>query len=322
MRKLTPECSRLLLQIVKRLGAMLYPQMTDDEWEESKHKRDKNGRFASMGGAKTSGSSEPPTGKVANSQSVKQSSLPKTHKEVTGEDIAKSEKAQKVRRSFEKFGGTKYQVVPPGVNDVVQTVRKYGPNEKRVPGATVKIPENANPDEFEIYVLPEPKDNFNYSDESPSSILSGGRIVLSSLRGRDRLEDRRIANSIVQNEVAILGGLREDGVYYRVTDNPKEEEYLKNGTIRASVNHRTGEKEDGLSCWEIPKYIGKHLYRISGEIVGVGSDGEPVLDPKTVKLLPPISSKKLGEMRTRGEEAFCKLYGWTSAQLKKVLSYW
>ena len=121
---------------------------------------------------------------------------------------------------------------------------------------------------------------------------------------------------MVENEVSILGGIRQDGVYYRVTDNPKEKEYLKNGTIRASVNHRTGEKEDGLSCWEIPKYFGKYMYRISGKVVSVGSDGEPVLDPKTVKLLPMYSSKK-----KRGKEEFCRLYDWTEAQLDKALKY-
>lgn len=308
MRQLTLECNSLLLQIVKRLGVMLYPQITDDEWEESKHKRDKNGRFTSTGG-----------GEGTKATATEHSPKPKAPKMVTGADMAKSEKAQKVRNTFEKFGGSQYEIIPPGVNQVTQTIRKYGPDEEKEPGKVYSIPENTSKEDYTYGVFPRP--DGEYSDESKGKILSGGRVVLSSLYGRDIRQDRLRIRSMVENEVSILGGIRQDGVYYRVTDNPKEKEYLKNGTIRASVNHRTGEKEDGLSCWEIPKYFGKYMYRISGKVVSVGSDGEPVLDPKTVKLLPMYSSKKMQEMEKRGKEEFCRLYDWTEAQLDKALKY-
>lgn len=82
----------------------------------------------------------------------------------------------------------------------------------------------------------------------------------------------------------------------------------------------TGEKEDGVSVWESPKYPFKYQYRVSGEVVGVGSDGEPLLDPKSIKL---IDAKSYGiadynKAMEKGKSAFCRAYGWTEAQYEEA----
>ncbi len=44
------ETQRLLLDVIIRLLYRLYPTMVMDAWKESEHKRDKDGKFSSMGG--------------------------------------------------------------------------------------------------------------------------------------------------------------------------------------------------------------------------------------------------------------------------------
>lgn len=47
---LTQKQWRMLAEIVLRLLHRLYPKMVIDAWEESEHKRDKDGKFSSTGG--------------------------------------------------------------------------------------------------------------------------------------------------------------------------------------------------------------------------------------------------------------------------------
>ncbi len=47
--KLTDRQLRMLLEVVLRLLYRLYPKITMDVWEESEHKRDKDGKFTAAG---------------------------------------------------------------------------------------------------------------------------------------------------------------------------------------------------------------------------------------------------------------------------------
>ena len=78
----------------------------------------------------------------------------------------------------------------------------------------------------------------------------------------------------------------------------------------------TGEKEDGVSVWESPKYPFKYQYRVTGEVSGVGSDGEPLLDPKSIKLVSTksYSVQDYNAAMEKGKPLFCKAYGWTEEQ--------
>ncbi len=51
---------RMLLEVVLRLLYRLYPKITMDVWEESEHKRDKDGKFSSTGGGGSSAEEKSP----------------------------------------------------------------------------------------------------------------------------------------------------------------------------------------------------------------------------------------------------------------------
>lgn len=183
-------------------------------------------------------------------------------------------------------------------------------------GKVIKIPENDG-EGAAVYKAPKCsgfKGGKYVGDDNKNAILSDGRIVLNDHDFNNDMYYK--VREIVEAETLRLSGLTKEGEFFRGTDNKKELDYLKNGTIRASTNHMTGEKEDGVSVWETPKYPFKYQYRVSGEVVGVGSDGEPLLDPKSIKL---IEAKSYGiadynEAIEKGKSAFCKAYGWTDEQ--------
>jgi hypothetical protein len=183
-------------------------------------------------------------------------------------------------------------------------------------GETLQIPKNES-GEFEVCKAPKTNGFLNgkyVADENVNAILSDGRIVL---RDHDFNNDTYYKISgIIEAETLRLAGYQKEGQFYRGTDNPKEIEYLKNGTMRVSTNHMTGEKEDGVSVWESPKYPFKYQYRVTGKVSGVGSDGEPLLDPASIKLVSAksYSVKDYNAAMEKGKPLFCKAYGWTEEQ--------
>lgn len=76
-------------------------------------------------------------------------------------------------------------------------------------------------------------------------------------------------------------------VYYRGTNNPNEPELIRNKQIKLSHNHLTADNEAGLSVSDtikIKRYF-KYVYLVSGNEVGLGSDGEPLLDIQSLKFI-------------------------------------
>lgn len=78
-----------------------------------------------------------------------------------------------------------------------------------------------------------------------------------------------------------------ESVYYRGTDNISEPDLIKSGQLRNSTNKLTAKEESGVSVSDVPdvKAHFKHMYKVTGKEVGIGSDGEPLLDPKTMKFV-------------------------------------
>lgn len=148
--------------------------------------------------------------------------------------------------------------------------------------------------------------------------MSNGRIVLNNHTANN--DTRQNISSIVTNEVSLLGGVRENGVWYRGTDNKDEINYLKDGTMKNSVNHDTGTVEDGVSVWEVPKYESQYLYKVRGELSGIGSDGEPVIKPTSIKLVSDKSSwRDIFKQMEQGKQAFREKYGWSEKQLDTAM---
>ena len=88
--------------------------------------------------------------------------------------------------------------------------------------------------------------------------------------------------------------ISKQGVYYRYTNNKSELELAHNKELRNSRNHNTGIEEAGLSVSTHPFYGSfngyKYGYMVTGDVVGFGSDGEPLLDTKTLIVLSGITS--------------------------------
>lgn len=75
--------------------------------------------------------------------------------------------------------------------------------------------------------------------------------------------------------------------YYRGTNNIDEPKLIHDKLIHPSKNHLSGNREKGLSVSDtlhIAKFF-KYVYKVSGNEIGTGSDGEPILDINTIKFI-------------------------------------
>lgn len=76
-------------------------------------------------------------------------------------------------------------------------------------------------------------------------------------------------------------------VYYRGTDNPNEDKLVRSKTLRASTNNITKKPEAGISVSDVDT-VGDYfdyLYTLTGTEIGLGSDGEPLLDPDSISFV-------------------------------------
>lgn len=233
------------------------------------------------------------------------------------EAMRESGKFKNKRKSQSPQYGVKHRVYGKAEGQIYEAIEgNQYPLTGEKAGQTIEVPENET-GEFEVYKAPRVSgfvDGKYVEDENVNTILSDGRIVLND---HDFNNDQFYkVRALIEAETLRLSGFKKEGEFFRGTDNKDEINYLKNGTMRPSTNHMTGEAEDGVSVWEYPKYSFKYQYRVSGEIVGIGSDGEPVLDPKTIQL---VSSKSYGTKdyelaMEKGKSIFCETYGWTEEQ--------
>ena len=232
------------------------------------------------------------------------------------------EQHAKERRIYSKSGGMIYNAALGNDIELRENERYQddaGAWQSRVNvTGSFTVQENTDDTTAVIYVLPNGKKSFGAWDETQNTIMTGGRVAVNTNTGNNMTRDK--VAEMIQNEIATLGGIREDGVFYRATSSKKEAEYIRKGTIRPSVNHMTGKKEDGLSVWEISKYPSDILEKVSGDVIGIGSDGEPLLDVKTVKLLEADVNDQYNDMIKRGRKRFLEIYGWTEKQLDSALN--
>lgn len=227
-------------------------------------------------------------------------------------DESKKSESQTPRIVYGKSEGQKFNVLDS--NDYPLTGEKEG--------QTLKVPENES---NEMIAFKAPRtDGFvkgkYVADENMNMILKDGRVVLN---------DHAFNNSafiqtkaMVEAEALRLSGFVKEGEFFRGTDNDKEIEYLKAGKIRPSKNHMTGKKEDGLSVWESPKYSFKYMYKVKGEIAGIGSDGEPLLKAKSVRLVEEksYSNSDYKSALAKGKKMFCEKYKWSESQFDSAIS--
>lgn len=116
--------------------------------------------------------------------------------------------------------------------------------------------------------------------------------------------------------------------FYRLTNNANEAKIAKSGALRPSQNYVDNIIEPGVSVADGPHYAGqgyKYGYRVKGDVVGRGSDGEPVLNPKTIQLLSnlmPIDDLLAlhSKMTKPALEAALQQRGWTLEQWQNFQS--
>lgn len=95
--------------------------------------------------------------------------------------------------------------------------------------------------------------------------------------------------------------------YFRFTNNPDEINLARAGQLRNSMNHAEGFHEKGLSVADHVHYgiAGyKYGYPVMGRWLAWGSDGEPLLDPKTIKVLgdmQPARSLMIADKKLQSE---------------------
>ena len=239
---------------------------------------------------------------------VQKAMAEKNEKEQQNESLASA------RRVYGKADGQKYAVADGDDVELYATGKERNSDGtwsefKRYDLGSVKIPENNNPELLVVTGLPD-KTKFGQFDDTPNYILSDGRIALNKYSKNQNTREQ--ISSAVENEIYVLSGARKEGHFYRVIGSDKEIEYIQNGTIRKSINHMTGEVEDGLSVWEIPKYAGGKIVELTGDVISIGSDGEPLLDISTVKFVRVVDD--IEDMRKIGIEKFKKKYNWTDEQ--------
>ena len=232
--------------------------------------------------------------------------------------LTDEEKADEGIRVYGRGEGQVYKAVP---GDTVELISQ-GYWERNPDGTweegkyynlgSIEVPKNG--DENTLVVTGLPNRAKFASDETPNYILSGGRMALNRSSANNNTSEK--IKGAVESEIYSMVGLRKDGYFYRIIKSEKEIDYIKGGKIRRSVNHATGEKEDGYSVWEYPKYPGD-LVEVTGEAISIGSDGEPVLDVHTVKFVRVIEDWM--EQYQKGKELFKEKYGWSDAQLEQAL---
>jgi hypothetical protein len=122
--------------------------------------------------------------------------------------------------------------------------------------------------------------------------------------------------------------LPQSDYYWRATNNADEIKLIKRGQLHPSRNHADGMAERGLSVADHLGYtmLGyRYAYRVRGRVIGVGSDGEPILDIATLQPLDraprPIQDveRREGEQRRATLRAILAEIGWSEEQYRASL---
>jgi predicted RNA methylase len=125
-------------------------------------------------------------------------------------------------------------------------------------------------------------------------ILPGGHIKFYNPLGT-RSEHTNTLKNWFQDFIAekINKEIKDTKGFWRFTFNKNEPKLIENKTIRNSINHADNFSEKGIAVTNHPGYgvLGyKYGYKVDGEIVGYGSDGEPLLNSSTIKVISPIKT--------------------------------
>lgn len=135
-------------------------------------------------------------------------------------------------------------------------------------------------------------------------------------RGRESYMQTRLMKKADE----FFSPLAEDE-YIRVAHDPMDYEYARNKTLRESINHATGESEGGISVAKSPEFKGKIAYYLKGKKIGIGTDGEPLLDPKSIEVTSkPMTYEEMTQDLHKKLEKIAQKYGLDARTLNSYMA--
>lgn len=174
---------------------------------------------------------------------------------------------------------------------ITETVN--GREFRRLPVKVIQDPELASRFETKIFILP-------------------GGLVEFRTRAPDIYTQAEMRDKILEK---IDGMMPKENWFWRLTNNKSEALLAKQGKLRASKNHAEGRAEPGLSVADHLGYsiIGyDYAYKVDGEVIGTGSDGEPILSIESLSVKSKVMpiEQVVNEDRKRRAK-FLENMGWS-----------
>jgi hypothetical protein len=124
--------------------------------------------------------------------------------------------------------------------------------------------------------------------------------------------------------------VKKPDYFYRATNNHNEIDLINANELKCSVNHADGYAEKGLSVTDHLGYAVmcgyKYCYRLQGDVIGIGSDGEPLLDVNTIQLIDKKIKTTTNIDKTDGKKSIKELIkvlksiGWSEDNYHDFLS--
>lgn len=180
-------------------------------------------------------------------------------------------------------------------------------------------------DKFNVYVVSDPSMPARHGMPPKWSIADDGALEMRVPPGSNPASEPNFHSAFRDQIFQFLDKTTKPKYdhYWRFTDNLDELSLLSKGQLRPSFNYADRMAERGLSVATDPHYAVqpyKYGYGIKGEKIGVGSDGEPLLNLKTAEAVTKLLKKsKIVEEDSRRARESMKHYGWVPEDMSRFI---
>lgn len=174
-------------------------------------------------------------------------------------------------------------------------------SEKSVRGDNVNL--KYDPDgRIPIKIIKKERDKDWSKNKTEFKIMPDGQAVYLTIQNVGRFTVGDFERTAFRAIDDYFSPLNKDE-YIRMSPDKEDYKYLKNGTHKGSFNWKDNEPETGydkktdsyipaLSVGKKPELVGDYGFVVKGDSLGVGSDGEPLINPKTAKIVSKIMTRK------------------------------
>lgn len=151
------------------------------------------------------------------------------------------------------------------------------------------------------------------------AILDDGSVVLYA--DLVWLSDKSTLRNTLDRDIDNYLSPLKANEFVRVAKTADDYAHIVAGTHRGSINHRDDIDEGGLSVAKYPEFPTDYMYYVTGEVIGQGTDGEPLLDLSTVKVSSRLMShKQFSRNFKKRYDANIKKMGLTSEDVRALKS--